>query len=449
MEPKYKINQFCSDFIHSMIDKQYPYITFRIDDDDAIDKNFLDHLYKYNKTDYAGNVITSINGIYLAASSKEGKLLFRRVTYPNIGIGLALVTAPGRTGTIFGLGNHYRIAKRAEVIVDDRADTWIRSLYQESDSQLGRKSIFRRHFKGQAYELLSIAECGDRLRENFPGFDLALWRDALLGSGPRPSASNPSEAVEAIAADSGKPSDISGEKEINTRYRSKSFKISAFNSDHITKQIEKLSFYELETLEYVRGIYVPNTTIFDIGANIGNHTLYFAGILGAQVVAVEPNEAALKLLRKNVTQNLLDSLVTVVAAGIGASEGWGRVIQGSERNRGSATMEMGVGSVRVVTLDALPSSDPVSLVKIDVEGMELDVLRGAGKLIDRWLPDFFIEAAEPRQFHAVAQHLFEFGYTARARVAFTPTYLFSFHDPLERFARLLRRSPGQQAANTS
>jgi FkbM family methyltransferase len=434
MEPTNTISRFSADIVDSLRDKTQPYITFRIDDDDAIDKHFLNKLGNYSNIEYVGKVITSQNGLYLAASGKADRILLRRMTYPNIGIGLALVAGPGQSRTIFNMGNHFHVAKRAEVIVEDRVDTWIRSLYEDSDSQLGRKSIFRRHFKGEQFENLSVEECSDRLRTNFPNIDFAAWRAVLERNVTVPEAGSPSRAAKTVKTEM---SQAPSEKQINVRHRSKSLTVSAFANDHISKHIEKFGFYELEALDRVREIYVPGTTIFDVGANIGNHTLYFSKILGARVIAVEPNELALRLLRKNVMQNAVESLVTVVPAGVGAYEGWGQVVKGSERNKGSATLQMGTGQVRVVTLDSLPATDPVSLVKIDVEGMELDVLRGAGGLIDRWLPDLFIEAAEPEHFRAIARHLLDFGYTARARVAFTPTYLFSFHDPMERFARLL------------
>lgn len=182
MGTKHKISRFSSDLIDSIHNKTQPYITFRIDDDDALDSTFIENLSRYCNNNYAGKIVTAHNGIYLAASGKENRLLFRRITYPNIGIGLALVTAAGGSSTIFSMGNHFHVAKRAEVIVDDRADAWIRSLYEDSDSQLGRKSLFRRHFKGQPFENLSIAECSDRLRAGFPGIDFSVWRTALLGN---------------------------------------------------------------------------------------------------------------------------------------------------------------------------------------------------------------------------------------------------------------------------
>jgi hypothetical protein len=59
--------------------------------------------------------------------------------------------------------------------------------------------------------------------------------------------------------------------------------------DHLARVIRSTGqFYEPDVLMKIREIHLPGTIIIDVGANIGNHTVFFAAILGAPVLAIEP-----------------------------------------------------------------------------------------------------------------------------------------------------------------
>jgi hypothetical protein len=97
----------------------------------------------------------------------------------------------------------------------------------------------------------------------------------------------------------------------------------------------------------------------------------------------------------------------------------------------------GGGEISIVALDELDLAGPVGLVKIDVEGAEPLVLRGAARLIAAWLPDFMIEAGTPEEFATVSQIMLEYGFIPRSRHAWTATYLFSASDQIARMRRIL------------
>ena len=67
---------------------------------------------------------------------------------------------------------------------------------------------------------------------------------------------------------------------------------------------------------------------------------------------------------------------------------------------------------------------PVALMKIDVEGMELDVLRGATQILTRDRPLLYIEASDDAQRQLIDSFLVAFGYHRQARFNDTPTYLY-------------------------
>ena len=83
------------------------------------------------------------------------------------------------------------------------------------------------------------------------------------------------------------------------------FKIAALNSDYINKEIFSNGIYEISLLEKLKGIIVSEKafgTYVDVGANIGNHTIYFSKI-AKEVIAFEPNPVCYNLIRANLLAN--------------------------------------------------------------------------------------------------------------------------------------------------
>jgi precorrin-6B methylase 2 len=61
-------------------------------------------------------------------------------------------------------------------------------------------------------------------------------------------------------------------------------------------------FYELDLLQQAKALYRSGSHIIDVGANIGNHTVYFAKILSAKVMAFEPFEKSRDILLANIAR---------------------------------------------------------------------------------------------------------------------------------------------------
>jgi FkbM family methyltransferase len=154
-------------------------------------------------------------------------------------------------------------------------------------------------------------------------------------------------------------------------------------------------FYELEELAIMRRHSIANAVFLDVGANIGNHTIYFAKLLDArQVICIEPNPEAIRILRVNIDLNQLQDRVDLTHIGCGLSDHVGRAIIGRtiEMNLGGTTLEpRDDGTIALVPGDKLLNGRNVDFIKIDVEGMELKVLQGLEQTISRFKPNIFVE----------------------------------------------------------
>lgn len=165
-------------------------------------------------------------------------------------------------------------------------------------------------------------------------------------------------------------------------------------NDAIQKQHVQGQFYEPEELEIIRRHCPPGAVFCDIGANIGNHTLYALTFLHvARAVLFEPNPAAVAILRSNLQMNGLEHRCDLTHLGIGLSDApaEGMAAQARKHNMGGARLVAGEGDIPLRRADVLLAGQRVDFVKIDVEGMEMAVLRGLQGVIAANRPVLFVE----------------------------------------------------------
>lgn len=194
------------------------------------------------------------------------------------------------------------------------------------------------------------------------------------------------------------------------------------SGDHIGSRIaRRLDWYERDLLEDARNRVRRGGVAVDVGAHIGNHTTWFAAVCGLRVVAIEPNAQSRAQLLRNVHLSRLADQVDVIGAAAGAAKGKARLQQPRRSNTGMArAVRDRAGNIPVVPLDSLGLSD-VTLIKIDVEGGEMDILRGARETIQRDRPVLYIET-EGKRLRQVDDFLTEYGYAKFGQYAITPTY---------------------------
>lgn len=201
-------------------------------------------------------------------------------------------------------------------------------------------------------------------------------------------------------------------------------------SDHIQRILAYVQrFYEEAMLEDIQGRVLENNVIIDVGAYIGNHAVFFAKYCGSQVYSIEPNGAAFDLLKKNLRLNQVEDRTTTLNMGVGKKAGKASVESFSENNMGMSKLKKDEeGLIVIETIDHLFADlQRVDVMKVDVEGMELDVLQGAETVLKKHCPLLYVETATPNHLHQIADHLSGLGYRTVQQFNATPTTLF-IHD---------------------
>lgn len=136
--------------------------------------------------------------------------------------------------------------------------------------------------------------------------------------------------------------------------------------------------------------------VLDIGANIGNHTLYFCNEYNAKkIYCFEPIEETFSILERNIELNHLGERVVLNRYGLGECNGRGAANSYNLSNIGGTGLILDAeGEIEIKSLDSLDIEENIVFIKIDVEGMERKVLRGGLKLIKRNMPYIMVESFE-------------------------------------------------------
>lgn len=197
------------------------------------------------------------------------------------------------------------------------------------------------------------------------------------------------------------------------------------DTDYIQKGlVEKGTPYEQDMLRDIAARVEPGALVLDVGANIGNHALYLAAIGGCKVEAFEPNPELCEALRDSVRRNGFGERLHVHQLGLGRAEGVAEFAGHLPENLGAQQLALGSGALVVKTLDSFAFPQPVRAMKVDVEGMELDVLEGGRRLIARDRPILYIECATEAHFLTILRCVEGLGYTHWDTFNATPTHLF-------------------------
>jgi FkbM family methyltransferase len=197
---------------------------------------------------------------------------------------------------------------------------------------------------------------------------------------------------------------------------------------YITRCLEVYGEYCEAESDVFRQLIKPGMTVVEAGANIGAHTVPMARACApGRLIAFEPQQRVFQLLCANLTMNEIAN-ATVYPEALGAAAGvveLPSVDYGADGNFGSVSPRATAGAgepwregrmVRQRPLDALELPE-CGLIKVDVEGWEVGVLRGAMTTIARCRPLLYVEndrAAQQAELIALIDAL---GYTQYWHIA--------------------------------
>lgn len=197
--------------------------------------------------------------------------------------------------------------------------------------------------------------------------------------------------------------------------------------DHMYRMVKKhMDFYEADLLFKIKDIAPADAVIVDVGGYIGNHALFFAMHFG-EVHTFEPN----KNIHPYLEQNLSDSHnVSIQKCALGNMVGAGdfRIVDQKEQYLSFVDFEPGMMIENPVKVDLLDNYYiDADVIKIDTEGAEIEVLKGASQTIQDYKPELFVECREDKDYKKMCEYLVPLGYKPKDRYALTPVW--HFHHP--------------------
>ena len=136
--------------------------------------------------------------------------------------------------------------------------------------------------------------------------------------------------------------------------------------------------HEFEDMGFLLHFLRPSDLFIDIGANIGSYTILAAADIKASVMAIEPHPETFALLLQNIAINQAAKRIEALNMALGASKDILKFTKTHDTgNHIAVPGEKDVAEVSVNTLDNVLYGKVPALIKIDVEGYEAEVLKGA------------------------------------------------------------------------
>jgi FkbM family methyltransferase len=183
----------------------------------------------------------------------------------------------------------------------------------------------------------------------------------------------------------------------------------------ISRYLEKYGEWSEPEVDLYKQIINKNFVVIEVGAHIGSHTVPLAKLAGT-VICYEPQRLIYQTLNHNIIKNNLTNVVTyMMGAGdenktIQLTEiNYNHYLKTKEQTNTGGTQlktivtDKGYKSAIVKLDDHLDNLAALHFIKIDAEFMEIQVLKGAQKLIEKFKPILYFEFD-----HKVNKDLFEY-----------------------------------------
>ncbi len=189
------------------------------------------------------------------------------------------------------------------------------------------------------------------------------------------------------------------------------------NDIYVGRSIENYGEFSQLEVELFSQICQEDDTIIEVGANIGTHTQYFSNKVGekGKVLAFEPQRIVFQTLCANIAINSMTNVYTYQMA-----------LGNEEKTILIPPLDyLKNGNFGGVSVDGFKNGEPVvqkkldsfidelnkvKFIKIDVEGMEKEVLKGSKKLIEKFKPILYLENDRQEKSHSLIDYIKELEY---------------------------------------
>lgn len=171
------------------------------------------------------------------------------------------------------------------------------------------------------------------------------------------------------------------------------------------------TFWEVRQLNMAKKFFPQNGIFVDVGAFVGNHSVYAAKFFNAKkIFSFEPQDAIFSVLKTNIQLNNIENKVHLYPVALTEKKQMMSVARNLPGTRAGTTYGYDErGKTQGMPLDSYEIF-PVDMLKIDVEGEELSVLKGATSTIVRSHPVIWLEICSDRCFAEIYSFLQNFGY---------------------------------------
>jgi len=200
----------------------------------------------------------------------------------------------------------------------------------------------------------------------------------------------------------------------------KPFELESIGADSQTRAWREHVFYERRLLEEIERRKLPGVYV-DVGANLGNHFVFFWNYCPAtEVIAIEPYAPNVEILKRNLKKNIFSYRIIERAVGSAAGKvrvgriddvacAAARIIP--EKMETDRIRLRGVTDVQMETLDTLLAGvHQIAVIKLDVEGFEAAAVEGAREVIKQHHPLIIAECFRGGDFDQLNNLLVPMGY---------------------------------------
>jgi FkbM family methyltransferase len=175
--------------------------------------------------------------------------------------------------------------------------------------------------------------------------------------------------------------------------------------------------YESETRKWLQAIPEKGAGIFfDVGAHCGIYSILYAKEF-KHVYAFEPQPDSFRALLENVSLNDLAASITCLSQAVSNYSGTGNLLLAQSEDNCALIAGEAANSVQVpvTTIDDflaenLAASEVIRLIKLDIEGKEIDALEGAARVIEADNPIMIVEVLNEAAHRTIETYLTSLGY---------------------------------------